>query len=65
MKELAQVLAHLTPEMFGEEVAKMPVVDRIIAVHLKEYSASKWNRNWPRLGLPQLEIGVPSREYEI
>jgi ribonuclease BN (tRNA processing enzyme) len=65
MKELAQVSAHLTPEMFGEEVAKMPVVDRIIAVHLKEVFRKQVEQELASLGLPQLEIGVPSREYEI
>jgi len=51
--------------MFGEEVAKMPVVDRIIAVHLKEVFRTQVEQELASLGLPQLEIGVPSREYEI
>ena len=65
MKELAQASAHLTPEMFGEEVAKMPVVDRIIAVHLKEAFRNQVEEELALLGLPQLEIGVAGREYQI
>lgn len=65
MKELARVSAHLTPEMFREEVAKMPVMDRIIAVHLKEVFRKQVEQELALLGLPQLEIGVASREYEI
>ena len=65
MKELAKVSAHLTPEMFGEEVTKMPAVDRIIAVHLKEVFRKQVEQELASLALPQLEIGVASREYEI
>jgi ribonuclease BN (tRNA processing enzyme) len=65
MKELARVSAHLTPEMFREEVAKMPVMDRIIAVHLKEVFRKQVEQELALLGLPQLEIGVARREYEI
>lgn len=65
MKALAQVSAHLTSEMFLEEVAKMPLVDRIIAVHIKEVFRKQVELELALLGLPQLEIGVANREYEI
>jgi ribonuclease BN (tRNA processing enzyme) len=65
MKKLAEVSAHLTPEMFREEVAKMPGVDRIIAVHVKEAFRKQVEQELALLGLPQLEIGVAGREYEV
>jgi cAMP phosphodiesterase len=65
MKELARVSAHLTPEMFRDEVAKMPDVDRIIAVHVKEAFRTQVEEELASLGLPQLEIGVAGQQYEI
>ena len=65
MKELARVSEHLTPELFSLEVAKMPAMDRIIAVHIKEVFRAQVEQELALLSLPQLEIGVAGREYEV
>jgi ribonuclease BN (tRNA processing enzyme) len=63
MKRLAEESLHLTPEMFGAEVAKIPSGIRIIAVHLKVRYRAELIRELNALGLPDLEIGECEKEY--
>ena len=63
MRSVAEVSRHLTPEMFGREVAKMPADAKVIAVHMKVRYRSETESELNRLGLPLLEIGECEREY--
>jgi len=63
MKTVAEASLHLTPEMFGREVAKLPPGVRVIAVHLKVRYREEILRELDALGLPLLEIGECEREY--
>ncbi len=63
MKRLAETSCHLTPEMFGAEVAKIPPGVKIVAVHLKVRYRTDLIRELSALGLPDLEIGECEKEY--
>jgi hypothetical protein len=63
MKRLADESLHLTPKIFGAEVAKMPPGIKIIAVHLKVRYRADVIRELNALGLPDLEIGECEKEY--
>ncbi|HEU0006253.1 MAG TPA: 3',5'-cyclic-nucleotide phosphodiesterase, partial [Terriglobia bacterium] len=65
MKRLAETSRHLTPEMFGREVAKMPAAVRVVAVHIKVRYREEVIRELSALGLPNLEIGVCGKEYDF
>src|SRR4051794_23217305 len=65
MWKIADEARHLTPEMFGREVAKAPEDVRIIAVHLKAAYRDEITRELQELQLPSLEIGTSGREYSF
>jgi ribonuclease BN (tRNA processing enzyme) len=65
MKSLAQASLHLTPEMFCEEVAKMPSGIKVIAVHIKVRYREQVISELCALKLPNFEIGECEREYEF
>jgi cAMP phosphodiesterase len=63
MRTLAETSYHLTPEMFGAEVAKIPAGVKIFAVHLKVRYRPVLVRELYELGLPDLEIADCEKEY--
>jgi len=65
MKHLAEASLHLTPEMFGREVAKMPPGVKVIATNIKVRYRDEVLRELDALRLPQLEIGECEKEYEF
>jgi ribonuclease BN (tRNA processing enzyme) len=65
MKDLAEVSLHMTPEMFGREVAKMPDGIKIIAVHIKVRYREQVIKELRSMQLPGLEIGECEKEYEF
>ncbi len=65
MKRLAETSCHLTPEMFRQEVAKMPSGVRVVAMHIKVRYRAEVIRELNALGLPNLEIGVCEKEYDF
>jgi ribonuclease BN (tRNA processing enzyme) len=65
MQNVARISKHLTPALLSTEVAKMPEMHRIIAVHLKPRFHETISRELKALGIPNLEIGVPGQEYEL
>ncbi|MGJ5815711.1 3',5'-cyclic-nucleotide phosphodiesterase [Paludibaculum fermentans] len=62
---LAGISAHLTPESFGLEVAKMPAATNILAVHLKHRFRDKVAEELLALGLPSLRITGGEATYEL
>jgi len=65
MTRLAEVSLHMTPEMFGREVAKMPAGIKVVAVHIKVRYREETIRELQDLHLPGLEIGECEREYNF
>lgn len=65
MKRLAEASLHLTPKMFGEEVAKMPAGVKVIATHIKVRYRDEVVRELKALGLAQMEIGECEKEYDF
>lgn len=65
MTQLAEVSLHMTPEMFGREVAKIPVGTRAIAVHIKVRYREQVIQELKDLGLPNLEIGECEKDYSL
>ncbi len=63
MAALARAAKHLTPAMFAGEVAKLPATTRVIAVHIKAAFYSEVAAELKALGLPNVEIVAPGREY--
>ena len=65
MTSLAEVSLHMTPEMFGREVRKMPSGIMVVAVHIKVRYREQVVQELHDLQLPSLEIGECEREYCI
>ena len=65
MKGLAQTSCHLTPEMFGQEIAKMPPGVRVVATHIKVRYRDDVVKELYALGLPQVEVGECEKEYDF
>ncbi len=65
LKALAETSRHLTPEMLGREVAKMPPGIKVVVVHIKVRYRDEVVRELCSLGLPDLEIGEGEREYSF
>lgn len=65
MHELAQVSMHLTPAMFGGEVAKLKPGVRVLAVHMKPGYRQTIIDELHALGHDNVEICVPGQEYEL
>jgi ribonuclease BN (tRNA processing enzyme) len=63
MKAVADASLHMTSEMFGRELAKVPEGVRVIAVHLKVRYRDEIIRELQALEAPLLEIGECNREY--
>jgi ribonuclease BN (tRNA processing enzyme) len=61
--DLATISKHLTPELFGQEVAKLERSALVIAVHLKARYRERIVAELRALGLPKLEIATPGTEY--
>jgi cAMP phosphodiesterase len=57
MAGLANISKHLTPELFGREVAKLNRPVPVIAVHLKARYRDEIVAELRALGLPNVEIG--------
>ena len=65
MTRLAEVSLHMTPEMFGREVAKMPAGITVVAVHIKVRYRDQVISELQDLHLPALEIGECEQEYSF
>jgi ribonuclease BN (tRNA processing enzyme) len=65
LQRLAETSCHLTPEMFGGEVAKMPAGIKVVAMHIKVRYREEVIRELNALRLPNLEIGRCEKEYEF
>jgi cAMP phosphodiesterase len=63
MDWLAVKSMHLTPAKFEGEVRKLKRGVRVIAVHIKPTYRASVLAELQSLGLPNLEIGEPGREY--
>jgi cAMP phosphodiesterase len=62
---LAEKAAHLTPNLFKSEVAKLKQDVPIIAIHIKPAFEEQVIQELHELGIPNLEIGVPGKTYEF
>jgi hypothetical protein len=58
LEALGEASCHLTPEMFGREVAKRPAAVRVVDIRIKVRYRENVIREPNVLGLPNLEIGV-------
>jgi ribonuclease BN (tRNA processing enzyme) len=65
LTSLANASLHLTPEMFGREVAKMPRDVHVVAVHIKVRYREQVIRELQALELPHLIIAECEKEYEF
>ncbi len=65
LTSLAEVSLHMTPEMFGREVAKIPAGVKIVAVHIKVRYREEVIQELRNLQLPDLEIAECETEYEF
>ena len=62
---LAEASLHVTPEMFGREVAKLPAGVKVIAVHIKVRYRQEVIRELHALQLSTLEIGECEKDYNF
>lgn len=62
---LADAAKHLTPELFAREVAKLRPGPRVLAVHIKPKFIDRIATELDALGLSQIEICRPGRDYEF
>jgi len=65
LRSLAEVSLHMTPEMFGCEVVKIPAGVKIVAVHIKVRYREEVIKELRRLQLPDLAIAECETEYEF
>jgi ribonuclease BN (tRNA processing enzyme) len=65
LTSLAEVSLHMTPEMFGREVAKMPAGVKVIAIHIKVRYQQEVIRELHALQLSTLEIGECEKDYNL
>jgi ribonuclease BN (tRNA processing enzyme) len=65
LTSLAERSLHLTPQMFGGEVAKMPKGVKVLAVHIKVCYREEVISELRALQLPNLVIGESEKEYEF
>lgn len=63
LAELAEASRHLTPTRFAGEIQKLGRDVRVIAVHIKPAFHEQVVAELEALGLKNLEIGEPGREY--
>jgi hypothetical protein len=57
------VSLHMTPEMFGREVAKMPAGIKVVAIHIKVRYREQVIQELHDLHLPNLGIGECEKDY--
>jgi ribonuclease BN (tRNA processing enzyme) len=65
MTQLACVSRHLTPRLVAAEVAKMPEMNSVIAVHIKARFREETIRELLELGIPNLAVGTPESVYDV
>ena len=65
MRSLAEASRHMTAEMFGREVAKLPAGVTVFATHIKVRYRDQVIRELRELGLRQVEIGECEKEYDF
>jgi hypothetical protein len=65
LEALGEASCHLTPEMFGREVAKRPAAVRVVDIRIKVRYRENVIREPNELGLPNLEIGVCEKAYDF
>jgi ribonuclease BN (tRNA processing enzyme) len=65
LADIAAAAAHLTPELFGAEVAKLGREVDVIAVHIKPGHRKQVLRELEDLRLDRLHIGTGGREYRF
>jgi ribonuclease BN (tRNA processing enzyme) len=65
MEKLAQIAKHLTPKTFLNEFRKLAHPAKVIAIHIKPTYFKQVVEELMALGLPNLEIGVPGKEYSF
>jgi ribonuclease BN (tRNA processing enzyme) len=65
MADLAETAKHLTPKTFAQQAGKLARPAKIIAVHIKPAFFEQVVGELRRLALPDLEIGVPGKEYRF
>jgi cAMP phosphodiesterase len=62
---LAQQAKHLTPQLFQQEYAKLGRDVPLIAIHIKPSFYAEVIQELNQLGIAQLTIGEPNRDYEF
>lgn len=65
MARIAEISEHLTPALFGKELAKLNQRVRVIAVHMKARFREQIERELRELNLPQIEIVQTGVAYEF
>jgi ribonuclease BN (tRNA processing enzyme) len=65
MEQLALISAHLTPSQFGLERAKMPSIERLFAIHLKDRYRQVMEQQLAALRLPELVIAEGDACYSL
>jgi ribonuclease BN (tRNA processing enzyme) len=65
MLPLACVSRHLTPRLLAAEVAKMPPMNAVIAVHIKARTREQTIHELLGLGIPNLAVGTPEFVYDV
>jgi ribonuclease BN (tRNA processing enzyme) len=65
MRWLADISKHLTPEMFAEEIRKLPDLPVVVAVHIKARFYDDVLRELRALAMSNLVIGEPGKEYSF
>ena len=65
MSGLAERTGHMTPQMFGAEVLKMPPMQNVIAVHMKARFRETILQELNTLGISGLAIVEGGKTYEL
>lgn len=60
---LAEVSKHLTPALFGQEMAKLNRKVPVVAVHLHSANRDQVSYQLAELGMPEIQVGEFGREY--
>ena len=65
MAELATTAAHLRPELFAAEAAKLPATTRVVAVHIKARYRAEVTAELRALDDGRIEIGQCGHDYDF
>lgn len=65
MHRLAHDARHLTPRLVAPEIAKMPEMRAVIAVHIKARFREETIRQLVELGIPNLTVGALDSDYDL